>query len=448
MSSRGIVKKDTANFTPALGEYKDLQPFRFWRQKVLPLVYDDSLSYYELLCKVVDYLNKTMEDVDTLEGDVTGLHEAYVKLQNYVNNYFSTLDVQTEINNKLDTMAKNGYFYNIFKTYKNNRKGVIIGDSYTQLPTPAESSCEIALNRAGIHEYHNLGVSGVALDGYIEQVKNYPYSDAENITDVLITGCINNAHEVINDDNITNLIKTLMSEINKKFTNAQIWVGFSGNGYYVNLENTYAGFNYNNVKLLKYIWFREFNNFENVNYMDNLDTWCWTNNSCDIDLSGIHPYGIGIIQLSNNIANYLKWNTSCVSSLTETNIHFPSKLKNSLDSHGINAVLTLTDSEAKLYFNGGGENLTENITLSTGLITLREWDIKDKTKNTVFFNNSVKTSALVIYKADGISKMTFGDFTLYKNQLTLSSPELVNPVSNISQLWYGGLTFIMNRDVI
>ena len=251
MSSRGIVKKDTANFTPALGEYKDLQPFRFWCQKVLPLVYDDSLSYYELLCKVVDYLNKTMEDVDTLEGDVTGLHEAYVKLQNYVNNYFSTLDVQTEINNKLDTMAKNGYFYNIFKTYKNNRKGVIIGDSYTQLPTPAESSCEIALNRAGIHEYHNLGVSGVALDGYIEQVKNYQYSDAENITDVYITSGINNAHEVINDDNITNLIKTLMSEINKKFTNAQIWVGFSGNGYYVNLENTYAGFNYNNVKLLK-----------------------------------------------------------------------------------------------------------------------------------------------------------------------------------------------------
>ena len=33
-----------------------LAPFRFWCQKVLPLVYDDSLSYNELLCKVVDYL--------------------------------------------------------------------------------------------------------------------------------------------------------------------------------------------------------------------------------------------------------------------------------------------------------------------------------------------------------------------------------------------------------
>jgi len=44
MSTRDIVKKDPANFTPTLGNYTDLQPFRFWCQKVLPLVYDDSLS--------------------------------------------------------------------------------------------------------------------------------------------------------------------------------------------------------------------------------------------------------------------------------------------------------------------------------------------------------------------------------------------------------------------
>ena len=113
MSKRGIVKKDPADFTPTLGNYTDLQPFRFWCQKVLPLVYDDSLSYYELLCKVVDYLNKTMEDVGVLESDVTGLHEAYKKLQSYVNDYFSTLDVQEEINNKLDTMASSGELTNL-----------------------------------------------------------------------------------------------------------------------------------------------------------------------------------------------------------------------------------------------------------------------------------------------------------------------------------------------
>lgn len=117
MSTRDIVKKDPANFTPTLGNYTDLQPFRFWCQKVLPLVYDNSLSYYELLCKVVDYLNKTMEDVGMLEGDVTGLHEAYKKLQGYVNDYFSTLDVQKEINNKLDDMTENGTLSNLISVY-------------------------------------------------------------------------------------------------------------------------------------------------------------------------------------------------------------------------------------------------------------------------------------------------------------------------------------------
>lgn len=117
MSTRDIAKKDPADFTPTLGNYTDLQPFRFWCQKVLPLVYDDSLSYYELLCKVVDYLNKTMEDVGVLEGDVTGLHEAYKKLQGYVNDYFSTLDVQKEINNKLDAMTENGTLSNLISVY-------------------------------------------------------------------------------------------------------------------------------------------------------------------------------------------------------------------------------------------------------------------------------------------------------------------------------------------
>lgn len=105
---RSITPNDPADFTPVAGNYKELQPFRYWCHKVLPLVYDDSLSYYELLCKVVDYLNKTMEDVDTLHGDVVNLHTAYEELQNYVNNYFSTLDVQEEINNKLDEMASDG----------------------------------------------------------------------------------------------------------------------------------------------------------------------------------------------------------------------------------------------------------------------------------------------------------------------------------------------------
>lgn len=90
----------------------NLKPFRFWCQKVLPLVYDDSLSYYELLCRVVDYINKLIDDE-------TQLVEAYSKLQDYVNNYFDNLDVTEEINNKLDEMAKDGSLNSLIANYIN-----------------------------------------------------------------------------------------------------------------------------------------------------------------------------------------------------------------------------------------------------------------------------------------------------------------------------------------
>lgn len=106
----GIVKKDPANFNTNVTIPSKVDSFRFWCQKVLPLVYDDSLSYYELLCKVVVYLNNTIADVNTLGTDVDNLNKAFIQLQDYVNNYFSTLDVQEEINNKLDEMVNNGTF--------------------------------------------------------------------------------------------------------------------------------------------------------------------------------------------------------------------------------------------------------------------------------------------------------------------------------------------------
>ena len=97
-----------ANFLPGITEVTPTAPFRFWCQKVLPLVYDDSLSYYELLCKVVNYLNNAIGDINTLAGDVTAIAEAYTQLETYVNTYFDNLDVQQEIDNKLDEMAENG----------------------------------------------------------------------------------------------------------------------------------------------------------------------------------------------------------------------------------------------------------------------------------------------------------------------------------------------------
>ena len=84
--------------------------FKRWVHKVLPAVYDESLSYYELLCKVVAKLNETIE---LSNGTAEGLKE----LQDYVANYFDNLDVQEEINNKLDEMAEQGVLTDIIAQY-------------------------------------------------------------------------------------------------------------------------------------------------------------------------------------------------------------------------------------------------------------------------------------------------------------------------------------------
>ena len=64
-----------ANFTPTLVGYTEQKELKFWCQKVLPLVYDDSLSYMELLCKVITYLNNCISDIDLLRQEIEDLKD-------------------------------------------------------------------------------------------------------------------------------------------------------------------------------------------------------------------------------------------------------------------------------------------------------------------------------------------------------------------------------------
>ena len=98
----------SVNYTPSFENYTGQGKFRFWCQTVLPLVYDDALSYMELLNKMVIYLNNTIQDVAAMEDNVDALLTAYNQLQQYVNDYFDNLDVQQEINNKLDSLVEDG----------------------------------------------------------------------------------------------------------------------------------------------------------------------------------------------------------------------------------------------------------------------------------------------------------------------------------------------------
>lgn len=131
--TKSLTPNAPADFSPNSGTYIGVRPFRYWCQKVLPLVYDDSLSYMELLCKVVDLLNKVIEDINTSITDIAALHKAFDELQSYVNTYFQNLDIQKEVDNKLDRMTQQGFFDKLLdNVVKHNETNSITMNMLTQ----------------------------------------------------------------------------------------------------------------------------------------------------------------------------------------------------------------------------------------------------------------------------------------------------------------------------
>ncbi len=55
--------------------------FKFWCNIVLPLVYDDSLSYYELLCKVVHYINDLIDQDKIFGQEITEIKAEIAEIE-------------------------------------------------------------------------------------------------------------------------------------------------------------------------------------------------------------------------------------------------------------------------------------------------------------------------------------------------------------------------------
>lgn len=76
---------------------------KYWCYKVLPLVYDDSLSYYELLCKVVSKLNELIEKYASFDDVVEEIQSAIDALQKQIDE-FDTTYIEKLIKDKLSNM--------------------------------------------------------------------------------------------------------------------------------------------------------------------------------------------------------------------------------------------------------------------------------------------------------------------------------------------------------
>ena len=79
--------------------FNRIPPFKWFVLQNFPFIEEDfdAITNYQLLCKIVEYLNTTINKTNELGNQVEVL-----------TNWFNNLDVQDEIDNKLDTMAQDG----------------------------------------------------------------------------------------------------------------------------------------------------------------------------------------------------------------------------------------------------------------------------------------------------------------------------------------------------
>ena len=174
--------------------------------KAIPLAFDESMSYYEVLCGLLAYLK------DSILPAVNNNAQALIELQEYVAHYFDNLDVQEEINNKLDIMAENGQLEEIISHYI-RLNSVLVFDTVDDM---INSESLIDGSVAKTLGYHTINDGGSGLYK-IETVTNDDYVDGGSIiamtNELLIARLIFSSQEVnikqfgaygdgVNDDTI------------------------------------------------------------------------------------------------------------------------------------------------------------------------------------------------------------------------------------------------------
>lgn len=189
-------------------EVKTLTPFRRFCMTIgeLPTSYIETMSYYEMLMWFTKYLSDTViPAINNNAEAVTELQGLFVELQNYVNYYFDNLDIQTEVNNKLDEMAESGELAEIIAQYlevasvlgfdtKASLKSAdnLVNGSITR--TIGESTYNDG--KGSFYKIRTITSGDVIDDDNILALTNYPTLIAEKIPETLASAVATNTSNI------------------------------------------------------------------------------------------------------------------------------------------------------------------------------------------------------------------------------------------------------------
>ena len=221
----------------------------------------DAVTDYELLCLVVDHLNEVIKNSNKQNTVIQNLYNAFVELKDYVDNYFKNLDVQEEVDNKLDEMAKSGELADIIAQYlrvasvlgfdtKASLKSAdnLVNGSITR--TLGESSYNDG--KGSYYKIRTITSSDVIDDNNILALANFPTLIAEKIPNLLIgtdnpifygadpTGTLDSSEaiQLCLDNNINKEITFTCGTYKLK------------NPIEISYNNVYGGINFNNSTII------------------------------------------------------------------------------------------------------------------------------------------------------------------------------------------------------
>lgn len=194
-----------------------IKEIRYWVQKVLPLVYDDSLSYYELLAKIVDKLNETIKLVNTstenvysivsdilnewledgtlenlVSGAVDDLREDFNELSQETDEKIDELtgefeqfqtDIETEVSGEIDELKRKAVVGN-FATYEQ------VWSTYYPYPTSTGARTDVCAGGRGNYAYQGFCVTpnGFAVVRYAPEENKINDNDISQIFEFSRTG--------------------------------------------------------------------------------------------------------------------------------------------------------------------------------------------------------------------------------------------------------------------
>lgn len=106
---------------PILKPYKQVFPVPLFPKNNFPFT-ENTMEYidiYDFLSKLTQKINEVISNETVLEDNNKIIYDAFIELQNYVNNYFLNLNVQEKLNDALEALAESGELTEIITDYIN-----------------------------------------------------------------------------------------------------------------------------------------------------------------------------------------------------------------------------------------------------------------------------------------------------------------------------------------